>query len=241
MGFEPTVPIRHNGFQDRRIRPLCHPSSWAFVASRTQRSIIEALPAASDMARGQDTGAWTRRLAGDRVDRPRPRTGRYGQISRNVHGSRRAANLVAAQLLAEAANSLASAATGSVGHLLDAFLDHARARGLAPKSILGYGLLAKQAKAEFGAVELRKLTAAKLDAYYRGLIERGLSATTVRHHHAFLRSALRQAVRWGWIVRSPADSASPPRAATAEPAAPTVEGVRRMLTVADSYNPALRR
>ena len=27
VGFEPTVPIaRDSGFQDRRIRPLCHPS-----------------------------------------------------------------------------------------------------------------------------------------------------------------------------------------------------------------------
>ncbi len=28
MGFEPTIPIsRDNGFQDRRIRPLCHLSN----------------------------------------------------------------------------------------------------------------------------------------------------------------------------------------------------------------------
>ncbi len=26
VGFEPTVPIRHNGFRDRPIRPLSHPS-----------------------------------------------------------------------------------------------------------------------------------------------------------------------------------------------------------------------
>ena len=30
VGFEPTIPIRYNGFQDRRIRPLCHPS-WPFA------------------------------------------------------------------------------------------------------------------------------------------------------------------------------------------------------------------
>jgi integrase len=126
-----------------------------------------------------------------------------------------------------------------VSELFDAFLDHAEARGLAPKSIAGYGLLAKQAKAEFGTIQLRKLTAARLDTYYRGLIQRGLSPTTVSHHHAFLRSALRQAVRWGWIPRSPSDSATPPRAATTEPAAPSVEEVRRLLVAAESYNPDL--
>jgi integrase len=168
-----------------------------------------------------------------------PLTGHYGQISRHVHGSRRTANQLAAELATEVAQNLAGSTKGSVGHLLDAFMDHARARGLAPKTLLGYELLAKQAKADFGTIEIRKLTAARLDRYYRKLIERGLSATTVAHHHAFLRSALRQAVRWGWIVRSPTDSASPPRAATSEPSAPSVEDVRKLLTAAESYNPDL--
>jgi integrase len=166
-------------------------------------------------------------------------TGRYGQLSKSVRGSRRVANQAAAELATEVAQQLGSSSKGSVGELLDAFLDHAGARGLAPNTIVGYGLLAKQAKADFGGVELRKLTAARLDSYYRGLIRRGLSPTTVGHHHAFLRSAFRQAVRWSWIVRSPADSATPPRAAATEPAAPSVEEVRRLLTAAESYNPAL--
>lgn len=47
--------------------------------------------------------------------------------------------------------------------MLDAFLDYANTRSLAPKTIVGYELLAKQARAEFGPVDLRKLTAARLD------------------------------------------------------------------------------
>jgi hypothetical protein len=31
VGFEPTVPIGHNGFRDRPIRPLSHPSSSHYV------------------------------------------------------------------------------------------------------------------------------------------------------------------------------------------------------------------
>jgi hypothetical protein len=159
-----------------------------------------------------------------------PQTGRYGQISRHVHGSRRTANQLAAELATEVAQNLAGSAKGSVGHLLDAFLDHASARGLAPKTILGYELLAKQAKADFGTIEIRKLTAARLDRYYRKLIERGISATTVGHHHAFLRSALRQAVRWGWIVRSPTDSASPPRAPCCRPRCLHITRQRLLIT-----------
>ena len=32
VGFEPTVPEnRNNGFQDRRIQPLCHPSVYSIL------------------------------------------------------------------------------------------------------------------------------------------------------------------------------------------------------------------
>jgi len=185
--------------------------------------------------RGRSRGVWEVTVPTGRD----PRTGRYGQLSKTVRGSKRTANQAAAEMLTEVAKNLGSSSQGSVGHLLDAFLDHARARGLAPKTIVGYGLLAKQAKAAFGGVELRKLTAARLDSYYRDLIQPGLSPTTVGHHHAFLRSALRQAVRWGWIAQSPADSATPLRAAASEPTAPTVEEVRKLLVAAESYNPEL--
>jgi hypothetical protein len=31
VGFEPTVPKGHNGFRDRPIRPLSHPSSSQYA------------------------------------------------------------------------------------------------------------------------------------------------------------------------------------------------------------------
>jgi integrase len=62
---------------------------------------------------------------------------------------------------------------------------------------------------------------------------------TIRHHHAFLRGALHQAVRWGWITRSPADTASPPRADSAEPAVPSVEQVRALLVLTEAKHPDL--
>ena len=41
MGFEPTIPIsRDNGFQDRRIRPLCHLSEY-FNNIKCARSFSE--------------------------------------------------------------------------------------------------------------------------------------------------------------------------------------------------------
>ncbi len=39
----------------------------------------------------------------------------------------------------------------------------------------------------------------------------GLNPLTVRHHHALLHRALKNAVEWGLIGRNPADAAHPPR------------------------------
>ena len=70
-----------------------------------------------------------------------------------------------------------------------------------------------------GSVELRKLTAYDLDAYYSSKARAGgnarqksagLGPNTIRQHHALLSSALTQAVKWGWIDRNPAIAASPP-------------------------------
>lgn len=89
-----------------------------------------------------------------------------------VASSRWTANQAAAQLLTEVTQNLASSTTGSAGYLLNAPVNHARAQALAPKTIVGYELLAKQAKADFGTIELPKLTAARLDRYCRGLLQR---------------------------------------------------------------------
>lgn len=40
-GFEPPVPRRHNGFQDRRFRPLSHLSKFLFMrCSIRKREIL---------------------------------------------------------------------------------------------------------------------------------------------------------------------------------------------------------
>lgn len=68
-----------------------------------------------------------------------------------------------------------------------------------------------------GAVQLQKLSAAQINALYARLARQGrrngkpLTPLTVRHVHAVLHRALKDAVRWGFLARNPADSADPPR------------------------------
>jgi integrase len=71
-----------------------------------------------------------------------------------------------------------------------------------------------------GSVQLQKLTAAQINALYAKLARHGrrngtpLTPLTVRHVHAVLHRALKDAVRWGYLVRNPADSADPPKASS---------------------------
>lgn len=79
-----------------------------------------------------------------------------------------------------------------------------------------------------GHLPLQQLSSAHINAFYATLLsengnggngngngttkKRPLSPSTVRRIHATLHRAMRDAVRWNKITRSPADAADPPRA-----------------------------
>jgi integrase len=72
-------------------------------------------------------------------------------------------------------------------------------------------------KPHLGAVPLQKLKPLHLSELYAALLREGgsdgskLSATTVGNVHRVLKNALRHAVRWGLILKTPAADISPPR------------------------------
>jgi integrase len=61
-----------------------------------------------------------------------------------------------------------------------------------------------------GRLPVQRLTAAHVNALYGELLDT-LAQSTVRQHHAVLHRALADAVRWGYVVRNVADSATAPR------------------------------
>jgi len=74
-----------------------------------------------------------------------------------------------------------------------------------------------------GRIPLQQLTGAHINAFYAKLLsengdeeKRQISPSTVRRIHATLHRAMKDAVRWNQIIRSPADAADPPRAASAD-------------------------
>jgi integrase len=73
-----------------------------------------------------------------------------------------------------------------------------------------------------GTVQLQRLSPAQLNAFYRHLLTEagkdghGLAPKTVRNVHNILHRALKDAVRWGYLVRNVADAADPPKGKSAQ-------------------------
>lgn len=67
-----------------------------------------------------------------------------------------------------------------------------------------------------GRMPLTQLKPDHLQKHYTKKLEDGLSAGSVRYHHAVLHVALRTAVKWGLLSRNPADAVSPPKVRSKE-------------------------
>ena len=80
-----------------------------------------------------------------------------------------------------------------------------------------------------GHIRLQALTGGHLNALYRELEQAGLSVGSRRQTHGVLHRALKDAVRWGRLVRNPADKADPPRAERSRAQAWTAKELARFL------------
>jgi integrase len=80
-----------------------------------------------------------------------------------------------------------------------------------------------------GRRKLKTLSAADVAGFYRSRLDSGCSAASVHKMHETLHKALRQAVRWGYMVKNPADDVDPPRVHTQEITPLAREEARRLL------------
>lgn len=103
--------------------------------------------------------------------------------------------------------------------LVEEWLPAVRMTGLRDSTWASYRMnVEKHLVPGLGAIELQRLSPAQLNAFYRELLTRGrrnraggLAPKTVRYIHSILHRALRDAVRWGDVVRNVADAADPPK------------------------------
>jgi integrase len=99
----------------------------------------------------------------------------------------------------------------TVSAFLDRYMADVGAHTLRPKTYETYSYLIRMhVKPEIGSVRLTSLSAAHLQHLYTTKLNEGLSRRTVRFIHSILHKALKQAVRWGLVVRNVCDLADPP-------------------------------
>jgi integrase len=170
-----------------------------------------------------------------------PLTGRPRQKSRTFHGSERAAAKALAAFVTEVGSGKVDKTSATLGQLLDRWLEHAE--GLdrqRPRTLSeNRSKIEHRIRPTLGAIRLDRLGPDTLDAAYAGWLTDGLSPTTVHKYHCIISAALRQAVKWGWIERSPADRASPPAPVKIEMKVPTPEQLNVLHRAAEEEDPVL--
>ena len=99
-----------------------------------------------------------------------------------------------------------------VGEFFERWLRDSVRPSVRPRTYDSYLLEArKHIIPALGTHRLTSLRPETLQRYYAAELEAGLSSTSVKYHHAIVRRALKQAVRWGLVARNVAEAVDPPR------------------------------
>jgi integrase len=176
-----------------------------------------------------------------------PITRRKRQKSVSVN-TRAEAKQAEARLITEVgAGQHRATATRTVAELLDRWLEWRQSvRPISPTTLATYrGYIDRAIRPTLGMLQLSRLDAATLDAFYAHLRKQGgkngrpMAASSVHQVHAILSGALNRAVVWGWIVSNPARLASPPSIERADMQPPPVEDAARLLRIALAEDPEL--
>ena len=128
----------------------------------------------------------------------------------------------------------------TLNEYLDRWLKTAAKPRLREKSFRSYeSLLRRYVRPSLGPQNLAAICPLDIQAVYQKLVERGLSARTIRYTHSVLRSSMRQAVRWRLLAEDPTNGAQLPRQQRGELRVLTAEQSRVFLETAmqTAYGP----
>ena len=142
-----------------------------------------------------------------------PLTGKRQQKSISVKGTRKEAETRLSELLRQLdTGSFIKPGKTLTGEYLKQWLKDYQAN-LSARSFERYrDIVEKNLIPALGKIPLVQLRPEHIQAHYTAKLAVGMSARTVRYHHAVLHVALKTAVEWGLLVRNPADAIKPPKA-----------------------------
>ncbi|MEO0492048.1 MAG: site-specific integrase [Actinomycetota bacterium] len=134
----------------------------------------------------------------------RDREGNPTQVSRTVHGTKRDAQRVAAELTVKPARN---AGGRKVGQLLDEWLE-IKAPSWAPLTVRDQTSRSALIQRDpIASMSVASLGVSDIDRWVARLRKSGAGEASIRNQHTVLRAALQQAVRWEWIATNPASAA----------------------------------
>ena len=164
------------------------------------------------------------------------RPGRY--ITRTIKGTVRAAERALAKLVVEVDEGRSVHTKGrTVATLANAWYE-SRAPRLVPESDSRHPPLARpHLPAAMGTIPLGRVRTEDVDRFYAERRRQGLSESTVRRHHAMVRSMFSQGVRWGWLGVNPSTNTHRPPIVTATVHPPDPAVVAQLLKYAAGRDP----
>lgn len=168
----------------------------------------------------------------------RDAAGKRKYLNKTVHGNEKAAQAVLTQMLRENTGTLIEPSRLSLGDDLEHWLETAAKPRLSPRSYRGYkSLLKRCVRPELGDERPTALSPVGIRALYSKMLERKLSARTVRYTRTVLKNALEQAVKWRMTrARTPPNmltSLDLPKQERQELTALSEEEAQRFLAVAE--------
>ena len=99
----------------------------------------------------------------------------------------------------------------TLSEFLDQWMQDYVATSVRPGTAEGYRTIVNRLQRTLGHVRLTGLHAQDVQRYYKGLLDEGLSAQTVIHHHRVLRQAISQAVKWDLLSKNVMERVTPPK------------------------------
>lgn len=170
-----------------------------------------------------------------------PSTGKRKQQWVSIKGTKKDAEKRLSELLNQLDNGIfINPRKATLAEFLNQWLKDYAYANLAPRTAEGYETIIRQHLIpKLGRISLTQLKPEHIQKYYAETLANGrcdgkgaLSSLTVRHHHMTLHKALECAVKWGLLVRNPADAIDAPRATHTEMKVMSEEDLNRFLEVA---------
>ena len=169
-----------------------------------------------------------------RVFTGRDSDGRPTQVSRTVRGGKREAQRMAAELTAKPAPRIAGR---SVADLIDGWIEAASPTWAEStrRDALSRAALVKQDP--ITKMQAGKLGVADIERWHARMRKAGIGESSILNRHRMLRSALAQALRWGWLTVNPASLAQLRHPKRQTRGAMSAEDVQRVLAAARTIEP----